>query len=157
MSLDPKKWGPSVWSAIHWVAAGCPETPTDEQKANYVQFYESLSKVLPCKECQEGFRAIIAANPVQADTASHLQAWTCHAHNLVNQKTGKRETWSLEKIQKEYLGVAPKRKPLSRPRLIALRKRRVRVVGIKPKASAKKKRGCGCNKKKARQKRAVRR
>jgi len=47
MGVSPKHWGREGWKFIHWVALTYPNKPTDKDKKNYLQFFESLQDVLP--------------------------------------------------------------------------------------------------------------
>jgi len=85
--VRPDVWGPPVWDAIHFVAAGYPAHPSDADVRAYGDFFRGLADVLPCAPCREHFashmRDIPPEGPLAAGRAE-LFAWTVAFHNAVN-------------------------------------------------------------------------
>jgi hypothetical protein len=40
--MSKVKWGKHVWKALHYIAMGYPDNPTDQQKKDYKKFYTLL-------------------------------------------------------------------------------------------------------------------
>ena len=80
--MDPKVWGPGMWSAIHGVAA----YGRDVQEIK--NFYQHLA--VPCSTCQghlDDFRKENAPDSIQSREGAFL--WSLRLHNSVNEKLGK--------------------------------------------------------------------
>ncbi|AGC01990.1 Erv1 / Alr family protein [Acanthamoeba polyphaga moumouvirus] len=92
MSLSPKNWGKSGWKMFHTVALGYPDNPTQEDKNNYFQYYNSLRYTLPCKKCRNNYSDHFNKYPLNDQALSsktNLINWTIDMHNIVNYYTGK--------------------------------------------------------------------
>ena len=90
--VDPNRWGPAVWDAIHFVAAGYPVTPTDADVRAYGAFFRGLAGVLPCAPCRKHFAENIERLPPDAALAAgraETFAWTVAFHNVVNESLHK--------------------------------------------------------------------
>ncbi len=48
----PEIWGKYCWTFIHLLTLEYPEFPTQADKENYKEYFESLQKVLPCEKCR---------------------------------------------------------------------------------------------------------
>jgi len=84
---DPATWGPPVWDAIHFVAAGYPAEPTDANVRAYGAFFRGLADVLPCAPCRANFAEHLQHLPPDAPLAAGRAdtfAWTVAFHNAVN-------------------------------------------------------------------------
>lgn len=120
-SIDPEYWGRGLWEMIHWVAAGYPKEPTDEDKKSYESFYKILGQVLPCLECRKHYEDILQdikldENSLNNDTS--LRQWGVDVHNRVNKDTtesGPVDEWSLEQLDLYYPPADLNRKPLPLP------------------------------------------
>jgi hypothetical protein len=90
-SIDPKLWGPSGWSFIHYTALGYPDNPTDEDKINYKIFYYNLPNTLPCLKCALNFKENLQNLSIDNSLNSRedLFKWTVDIHNMVNNELGK--------------------------------------------------------------------
>ena len=84
-------WGPCCWKLLHSIAWTCPENPTDEEKHNYIIFFISLSKVLPCLHCRKHFQEWIRENDINSDSRDNLAKWVWKLHNHINKKNNKPE------------------------------------------------------------------
>ena len=93
--MDPTIWGKHMWSSIHFIALGFPETPSEKQKSDYKQFFENLYKVLPCNTCSEHLEKTLKNDlPLYANNLvnnSELFKWTVKLHNIVNKRLKKKE------------------------------------------------------------------
>lgn len=86
--ITPKVWGEDAWRVMHVVALGFPSDPTDKDREDYEGFYRSLTKVLPCVHCREGYAEIFKRIPIRTKDAESLFQWTVDVHNAVNRKLG---------------------------------------------------------------------
>ena len=75
--LNPKTFGPHYWGAIHTAAANT------EDFEGYVQFIDSITKILPCESCRENFKKNVEKHPVH----ENLFKWSVEIHNMVNFET----------------------------------------------------------------------
>jgi hypothetical protein len=82
-------WGPPGWTFLHTVTFNYK--PSEENKQKYLNFFNSLSVVLPCPYCCSSFASYAKAIPVEnyIDTREGLIYWLYVIHNLVNQKVCK--------------------------------------------------------------------
>lgn len=89
--ITPDVWGGPMWRTIHVVALGYPRNPSDQVRAAYREFYNSLKTVIPCITCRQGYINIVDDNPVEPalGTTEDLFNWTVVVHNKVNEKLGK--------------------------------------------------------------------
>lgn len=90
MGYNPKIWGRQAWHFIHMVALSYPETPSDEDKANYMRFLKSLPTALPCPACGSHFRDNMEKYPPKMDSRKEFFEWTVDMHNEVNKMHKKR-------------------------------------------------------------------
>lgn len=89
--MDPKVWGPHLWSSLHYIALGYPDSPSPVDKYNYQNFYESLHTILPCEECATHYKALVQEMKItpHLNDKYDLFKWTVNVHNAVNQRLGK--------------------------------------------------------------------
>ena len=55
-NIDPKIWGNAGWIFLRNIAKGYPDKPTDEDKAKYMRYFESIGDVLPCSTCRHNYK-----------------------------------------------------------------------------------------------------
>ena len=109
------KWGPMFWELGHLVSFAYPErAPSAEQREQTARFYESLSSVVPCEECQHDFAELLTKFPVRQHLSCRdtLSRWFYEMHNKVNQKLGKPITLSYDDVKHQYLACATKSKEI---------------------------------------------
>lgn len=121
--MDPKKWGPTVWWFLEWLADKVDTTifvmrengHTDKTATNiqlamlkqFTQFVELLGRqLLPCRTCQDSTKVFLRTasgkNVIKHFQATHqsmASEWLLHLHNLVNAKL-KKPRWTLEQAHK---------------------------------------------------------
>jgi cbb3-type cytochrome oxidase subunit 3 len=96
---NPSLWGPSLWNSIHYIALGYPENnPSDNISSKYVQFFKSLSVVIPCDECKIHFNQMLINYPPNLKSKETLFKWSVDIHNLVNKRLNKKELTYEEAI-----------------------------------------------------------
>jgi hypothetical protein len=91
-NIKPSVWGPHGWKFMHFVSLGYPDTPSQEDKRQYKEFYESLQHILPCGACAQNYKLNIQRTPIDnsLDSRDTLIKWVIDIHNRVNQETGKK-------------------------------------------------------------------
>ena len=88
----PEIWGTYAWNFIHLVTLDYPKDPTDTDKQNYYNFFNSIQYVLPCAKCRRNMTSHLKKYPLTNDVLSNRDAlikWLIDLHNVVNYYTGK--------------------------------------------------------------------
>ena len=49
-NVDPSRWGSHLWNALHSIAAGYPDHPTEEEKLQFKTFFHLMQGILPCSK-----------------------------------------------------------------------------------------------------------
>lgn len=121
--MDPKKWGPTVWWFLEWLAnkvdtsimvmrenGFVDKSATNIQLSmlkNYTQFVELLGKqLLPCRTCQDSTKVFLrltspktVVKQFQSSSIPTASLWLLQLHNLVNTKL-KKPKFSVDQAQK---------------------------------------------------------
>ena len=81
-------WGPPAWTFLHTVTYNYPENPTNEDKSNYLNFFDSLKHVIPCDKCKGHYKENLKKYDLNNSLNSRkdLARWFYDIHNLVNDK-----------------------------------------------------------------------
>lgn len=111
--VDPAVWGPPVWDALHFIAAGYPVHPTEADARAYGDFVRLFASVLPCAPCRQHFAEHLREVPADAPLASgrvEFFAWSVAFHNAVNAALGK-PALSLDDAVARYVEGAGFRRP----------------------------------------------
>lgn len=90
--MNPKIWGPPTWFFLHSVTLGYPVKPTDIDKQNIKEFFESVGKILPCGKCKDNYKKHLSKLPLNETVLSsrdNLVKWLIDVHNEVNIATNK--------------------------------------------------------------------
>lgn len=85
-------WGPKIWAALHYITLGYPSKPTEQDKANYRTFFQSMKDVLPCSICANHYELNYKERPLTDEILSDrekLIKWLIDFHNVVNEQKGK--------------------------------------------------------------------
>lgn len=98
MHIPPEVWGPFFWNTIHLVALGYSSEPTYIDKRAAKEFYESLTRLIPCPMCRDHYTAHLKNTPISAslDNRTDLLRWTIKLHNTVNKMLNKPEKTEVE-------------------------------------------------------------
>ena len=101
MHISPDVWGPFFWNTMHIAALGYPKEPTYADKRAAKEFFEALTRLIPCAICREHYTAHIKQKPisVSVDKREDLFRWTVDLHNKVNKTLGKPEKTEVEVIK----------------------------------------------------------
>lgn len=98
MHIPPEVWGPFFWNTIHLVALGYSSQPTYVDKRAAKEFYESLTRLIPCPICRDHYTAYLKEMPISAslDNRTDIFRWTIKLHNKVNKMLNKPEKTEAE-------------------------------------------------------------
>jgi hypothetical protein len=94
-------WGPPAWTFLHTVSFNYPDNPTDQDKQNYFNFFNSLKHVLPCDKCKKHYTENSTDLKNNLNTKDNLVKWLINIHNDVNKKNGKK-VWSYSEVYNKY-------------------------------------------------------
>ncbi len=85
------KWGGGLWVGLHCMTYNYPLEPTQSDKDNYKNFFESLKHMLPCIYCRQSYTTYLKYLPIDdyLDDRYGITYWLFSLHNLVNQKLSK--------------------------------------------------------------------
>ena len=96
-------WGPPAWTFLHTVTYNYPENPTEDDKRNFYNFFDSLKHVLPCEKCKEHYKQNIQKYDLKNSLGSRedLVKWLIDLHNDINKVNGKK-VWSYSDVFNKY-------------------------------------------------------
>lgn len=105
--ITPQQWGPVAWYFFHIISFTFPteEDEINKKKHFYIDFYNIISYLLPCLTCQNHYKHILRAKPVNIDTITKrddLIKWVLNTHNVVNIITGKQK-YDLDRLLELYI------------------------------------------------------
>ena len=104
-NINPKMWGKNGWKFMHWITLGYSDTPTNNEKTDMRNFFNSIGNVLPCLSCRQNFLKHIKKYPLgqrELSSRSTLVEWLMNIHNEVNIITGKK-LYTLDMLYNEYM------------------------------------------------------
>lgn len=101
--MNPKIWGPGAWTFLHSVTLNYPDTPSQQDKNEYADFFYSLANVLPCSACQNNFRKNLNDLPIKLylQSKNSLVEWLFEIHNRINIEN-KKKIFTLPQFKKLY-------------------------------------------------------
>jgi len=94
-------WGPPAWTFLHTITFNYPDNPTNQDKQNYFNFFNSLKHVLPCNKCKEHYKENSIELKNNLNSKDDLVKWLIDIHNEVNKKNGKK-IWSYPEVYNKY-------------------------------------------------------
>ena len=96
-------WGPPAWTFLHTVTYNYPENPTEDDKRNFYNFFDSLQHVLPCEKCKAHYKQNIKKYDLKNNLGSRqeLVKWLIDLHNDINKDNGK-PVWSYSEVYNKY-------------------------------------------------------
>lgn len=125
--IDPRKWGPSLWIAMHSIAASFDpaEVPTEQVLA----FLTSLGHLLPCSKCRAHWVGLMKDFPVTewlTDRETFF-TWTLKVRDLVTQNAGGSRRPQDHNVLRARYGV-----PIQLPPKSVKQERQVPLAGVPP-------------------------
>jgi hypothetical protein len=102
--MDPEQWGPLLWYEMHMYTFRYPVRPNSQDKADIINYFREIGKVLPCEKCRVHYRSELEMYPIENFVGSRedVSRWLVDLHNRVNVRLGK-EHFSYEKAKRKYL------------------------------------------------------
>ena len=101
--MNQNIWGPHLWFSLHTITFNYPLKPSQDDKDNYRNFFNSMKHVIPCSVCKKNY--IRHLNEIPIDQHLHnrksLVYWVIDLHNMVNGETGKK-ILSYDNVIKKY-------------------------------------------------------
>tara|TARA_B110000879_G_C11179023_1_gene517418 strand:- start:260 stop:790 length:531 start_codon:yes stop_codon:yes gene_type:complete len=98
-------WGPPMWHTLHTISFNYPVKPSDIQKRDYMNYFKSLGKVLPCKYCRDNYKENLKKNPITMNVLknrSNLSMWVYNLHEIINKNLGKKSKLTYEMVKDRY-------------------------------------------------------
>ena len=107
-------WGSPAWFYITSVASGYPVNPDEYDlkkgnpsnytRKNYVNFFKSVGKTLPCGLCRISYEKFLEDIPVEiyTDSRKSMMKFVFDMHNKVNAKLGSSQESDSEKIYTKF-------------------------------------------------------
>ena len=98
-------WGPPLWHSLHTISFNYPINPTEEQKTQYFNFYNSLQGILPCRYCRENLIKNMQTLPLNMSVFKNresLSRYVYELHELVNTLLEKKSGLSYEDVRDRY-------------------------------------------------------
>ena len=90
--MEPNIWGPSAWTFLHSITLNYPDNPSTEDQKNYMDFFNILSKVLPCNICKHNLKNHLNELPINFHLSNKetICKWLVEIHNKSNITSGKK-------------------------------------------------------------------
>ena len=105
--MYPSTWveffGPSGWRFLHSIAFTFPESPSEEDRKKYIDFFSSVGNVLPCPACRAHYNKFLQGHPIEASSTDSMARWVYDLHDEVNKSKGKSSP-TVEQVKDEYTG-----------------------------------------------------
>lgn len=98
-------WGPPMWHTLHTISFNFPTNPTEQDKKEYYNFYNSLQYILPCKACRDNLKNNLIKVPLNMNVFKNresLSRWVYDLHEVVNKLLGKKSGLSFEAVRERY-------------------------------------------------------
>ena len=94
-------WGPPAWTFLHTITFNYPNNPSEQDKQNYYNFFDSLKYVLPCDKCKKHYKENSRDLKDNLNSRDDLVKWLIDIHNEVNVKNNKRK-YSYDEVINKY-------------------------------------------------------
>ena len=105
--MQTRVWGPAGWIFLHCIAHNYPQSPTQEQRDSYSQFFRLIGFVLPCRYCRESYQEYInqpgtLLNDQVMENRETFSKWLYDVHNKINKKLGIKDCITFKQIKEKY-------------------------------------------------------
>jgi hypothetical protein len=97
-------WGPHLWQILHSSTERITQphlNPTEESRI-WSNLLSSLRYSLPCPQCKKHYTAYYTSTPITAVNRNFIRNWLFNLHCQVNDRTGKPNTITIDKIPEIY-------------------------------------------------------
>jgi hypothetical protein len=91
-NIDPTIWGPYLWKFMHYLTLAYPDNPTEDDKNNLFNFFDSVKEVIPCEKCRHNFQVHLETSPLTEEILEDnvkVVKWLYNIHNNVNKALNK--------------------------------------------------------------------
>lgn len=103
--MSTRVWGPALWHFLHTMSVNYPPRPTEKDKRNHLLFLQSLSKVLPCRNCRENFPSNLEQINFNIDDFENRDTFSnmiFRLHNCVNNSLQKQNDMTYSEMRDRY-------------------------------------------------------
>ena len=102
--MNVSNWGPSGWVFLHTITFNYPIKPTKEDKLRYINFFNNIGTMLPCKYCRDSYNIYAKKLPIEkfVEDREGITYWLYQIHNLVNDKVFKNDSTEFIEVVKKY-------------------------------------------------------
>jgi len=98
-------WGPPLWHALHTITFNYPVKPTKEQKKQYLDFFNNLQSVLPCRYCRDNYQKNLLEHPITANVLKNrenLSRWLYDMHEMINKNLNKKSNLTYDEVRDRF-------------------------------------------------------
>jgi len=99
-------WGPPIWDGGFFIAFGYSLNPTDEEKQRYMNHFENLGYILPCRFCRESYQEFLKTTNTLSlknmESRHTLINWLFEMKNTVNKKLGVDYGTTIEDVYERF-------------------------------------------------------
>ncbi|EEA05877.1 Erv1 / Alr family protein [Cryptosporidium muris RN66] len=85
---NTKEIGRATWLYLHTIANQYPINPTEQDIEEWSKWFNSFTKLYPCKLCRTGISKVIKNFPPRLSNRDDFILWVCEFHNLINKDLG---------------------------------------------------------------------
>jgi hypothetical protein len=92
VNIAPEYWGRCAWIFLHSITMAYPDNPTDSDKLNYKNFFNSMKHVLPCHKCRINYSKHLISFPLTdriLSSRERLIDWIILIRNQTNRMNNK--------------------------------------------------------------------
>jgi len=89
--MKPEVWGPGAWIFLHSITLNYPDNPSEQDKSEYLVFFNSLSNIIPCEKCKDHYYQYLLDNPIEKslNKKQDIVIWLNNLHNIINIRNDK--------------------------------------------------------------------
>jgi len=98
-------WGPCIWTFLHTMSFNYSNTPTMEQKKQYMNFILSLQNILPCGKCRKNLVKNFKKLPLTLDKMKNRETFSRYVyelHELINTMLKKKSGLTYEQVRDRF-------------------------------------------------------
>jgi len=97
-------WGPHLWQILHSSTERInqPHLNVQEESRLWSNLLSSLRYSLPCPQCKKHYTHYYSSTPITSINRNFIRGWLYNLHCQVNDRTGKPNTITIDKISEIY-------------------------------------------------------